>query len=80
VRLREGQTTSTPTVETFHYARQDEDFDIADSVLADNVVRQNVGVLTLRGRERIVRLLRRGQGRAGVPVVEADALDAVLSR
>ncbi len=32
------------TVETFLYALQDEDFDTADSVLADNIVWQNVGV------------------------------------
>ncbi|MDT5187139.1 MAG: limonene,2-epoxide hydrolase [Mycobacterium sp.] len=56
------------TVETFLYALQDEDFDTADSVLADNIVWQNVGVLTLRGRERIVKLFRRGQGRAGFEV------------
>lgn len=51
------------TVETFLYALQDEDFDTLDNLLSDHVVWQNVGVLTLRGRERIIRLLRRGQGR-----------------
>jgi limonene-1,2-epoxide hydrolase len=56
------------TVETFLYALQDEDFDTADSVLADNIVWQNVGVLTLRGRERIMKIFRRGQGRAGFEV------------
>jgi limonene-1,2-epoxide hydrolase len=56
------------TVEPFLYALQDEDFDTADSVLADNIVWQNVGVLTLRGRERIMKIFRRGQGRAGFEV------------
>jgi limonene-1,2-epoxide hydrolase len=56
------------TVETFLYALQDEDFDTADSVLADNIVWQNVGWLTMRGRERLMKLFRRGQGRAGFEV------------
>jgi limonene-1,2-epoxide hydrolase len=56
------------TVETFLYALQDEDFDKADSALADDIVWQNVGVLTLRGRERIMKIFRRGQGRAGFEV------------
>jgi limonene-1,2-epoxide hydrolase len=56
------------TVETFLYALQDEDFDTADAQLADNIVWQNVGWLTMRGRERIMKLFRRGQGRAGFEV------------
>jgi limonene-1,2-epoxide hydrolase len=56
------------TVETFLYAVQDEDFDTADAQLADNIVWQNVGLPTLRGRERIVKLLRSGQGRVGFEV------------
>jgi limonene-1,2-epoxide hydrolase len=50
------------TVETFLYALADEDFATADSVLADHIVWQNVGWPTLRGRERIMKLFRRGQG------------------
>jgi limonene-1,2-epoxide hydrolase len=56
------------TVETFLYALQDEDFDKADSALADDIVWQNVGWPTLRGRERIMKIFRRGQGRAGFEV------------
>jgi limonene-1,2-epoxide hydrolase len=56
------------TVETFFYALQDEDFDKADSTLADDIVWQNVGWPTLRGRERIMKIFRRGQGRAGFEV------------
>jgi limonene-1,2-epoxide hydrolase len=68
----------------FFSALQDEDFDTADSVLADNVVWQNVGVLTLRGRERIVKLFRRGQGRAGFDVkihrIAADSAAVLTQR
>jgi limonene-1,2-epoxide hydrolase len=70
------------TVETFLYALQDEDFHTADSALADNIVWQNVGWPTLRGRERIVKLFRRGQGRVGFEVkihrIAADG-NAVLT-
>ncbi len=51
------------TVETFLYALQDEDFETADSTLADNILYQNVGYTTMRGRKRVVNLFRRGQGR-----------------
>jgi limonene-1,2-epoxide hydrolase len=70
------------TVETFLYALQDEDFDTADSVLADNIAWQNVGFPTIRGRERIMTIWRRGQGRAGFEVkihrIAAEA-NAVLT-
>jgi limonene-1,2-epoxide hydrolase len=56
------------TVETFLYAVQDEDFDTADSLMADTIVWQNVGLPTLQGRKRIVKILRSGQGRVGFEV------------
>jgi limonene-1,2-epoxide hydrolase len=56
------------TVETFLYAVQDEDFDTAESLVSDDFVWQNVGWLTLRGRRRIMNILRRGEGRAGFEV------------
>jgi limonene-1,2-epoxide hydrolase len=56
------------TVETFLYALQDEDFDTADAQLADNIVWQNVGWPTMRGRERIMKLFRRGPGLVGFEV------------
>ena len=63
-----GQSTNDTaanarTVETFLYALQDEDFDTANSVLADNFAWQNVGFPTVRGRARVIGLFRRGQGR-----------------
>jgi limonene-1,2-epoxide hydrolase len=56
------------TVETFLYALQDEDFDTADSLLADAIVWQNVGWPTVQGRQRIMKLFRRGPGRVGFEV------------
>ena len=55
-------------VETFLYAMQDEDFDTVDRLMADNIEWQNVGFPTIRGRERIVGLFRRGEGRMGFEV------------
>ena len=55
-------------VETFLYAMQDEDFDTVDRLMADNIEWQNVGFPTIRGRERIVGLMRRGEGRLGFEV------------
>jgi limonene-1,2-epoxide hydrolase len=75
-------TANARTVETFLYALQDEDFDTAESVLADNIVWQNVGFPTIRGRDRIVKLFRRGEGRGGFEVkihrIAADG-NAVLT-
>jgi limonene-1,2-epoxide hydrolase len=61
-------TANARTVETFLYALQDEDFDTADSALADNIAWQNVGFPTIRGRDRIMKLFRRGEGRFGFEV------------
>lgn len=55
-------------VENFLYALQDEDFDTAESLLSEHIVWQNVGWPTMRGRDRIIKLFRRGQGRAGFEV------------
>jgi limonene-1,2-epoxide hydrolase len=56
------------TVENFLYALQDEDFDTAESLLSEHLVWQNVGWPTMRGRDRIIKLFRRGEGRAGFEV------------
>jgi limonene-1,2-epoxide hydrolase len=56
------------TVEIALYALQDQDFETVDSAFADEIVWQNVGFPTMRGRQRIVNLLRRGQGRVGFEV------------
>jgi limonene-1,2-epoxide hydrolase len=59
---------SARVVETFLYALQDKDFDTVDAAFADTIVWQNVGYATLRGRQRIVKILRSGQGRVGFEV------------
>ncbi len=56
-------TANARTVETFLYGLQDENFDAADATLADNILYQNVGYTTMRGRQRIIKLFRMGQGR-----------------
>jgi limonene-1,2-epoxide hydrolase len=55
-------------VETFLYALQDEDFDTAESVLADDLVYENVGLPTIRGRRRTIQLFRSMQGRVAFEV------------
>jgi limonene-1,2-epoxide hydrolase len=59
---------SARIVETFLYALQDEDYDTVEAAFADTIVWQNVGFPTLRGRQRIVKILRSGQGRVGFEV------------
>lgn len=61
-------TANARIVETFLYALQDEDFDTVDSSMADDIVWQNVGYSTIRGRRRIMSILRRGKGRIGFEV------------
>ena len=61
-------TANARTVESFLYALQDEDFDTAESLMADNFEWQNVGYPTLRGRRRIMNIFRRGEGRVGFEV------------
>ncbi len=61
-------TANARTVETFLYALQDQDFDAAEAVMADNILWQNVGYPTIRGRRRIMSIFRRGEGRGGFEV------------
>lgn len=56
------------TVETFLYALADEDFDTVESLMSDDIVWQNVGWPTLRGRSRIMNIFRRSQGNYGFEV------------
>jgi limonene-1,2-epoxide hydrolase len=68
------QTSAVPTVgnkaivERFLVAVQNEDFDSAEALLADDVRWQNVGYPTISGRRRIVKLMKGGQGRVGFEV------------
>ncbi|GAY16022.1 limonene-1,2-epoxide hydrolase family protein [Mycobacterium sp. shizuoka-1] len=56
------------TVEVFLGALQDEDLATADAQLDDNLVYQNVGFPTIRGRARTMKLFRRMQGKGGFEV------------
>jgi len=55
-------------VEVFLAALQDQDIDAAGAVLDDNLVYQNVGFPTIRGRARTMKLLRGMEGRIGFEV------------
>lgn len=61
-------TANAREVETFLYALQDEDFDAADALMADNIEWQNVGFPTIRGRRRITKIFKSGRGRVGFEV------------
>jgi limonene-1,2-epoxide hydrolase len=50
------QTANIATVEKFLTALRDQDLDTADSLLADDLVYQNVGFPTIRGRRRTIKL------------------------
>lgn len=56
------------TVEVLLGALQDQDIDTAGAVLDDNLVYQNVGFPTIRGRARALRLFRAMEGRAAFEV------------
>lgn len=67
-------TSTVPAVDTkaiverFLFAIQNEDFATVDALLADDVKWQNVGLPTISGRQRIVKLMRSGEGRFGFEV------------
>jgi limonene-1,2-epoxide hydrolase len=63
-----ANATNAHTVETFLNALQTQDFDTIDALLADNVAYQNVGLPTIHGRTRVVKLLRGMEGRMGFEV------------
>lgn len=58
--LPEPTVTTDPArvVETFLYALRDKDFDAADTVLDDDLVYENVGYTTVRGRHRTMKIMR----------------------
>jgi limonene-1,2-epoxide hydrolase len=55
-------------VETFLNALQDLDLTTADALLDDNLVYQNVGFPTIRGRARVMKMMRGMEGRMGFEV------------
>jgi len=56
-------TDSAVVVENFLTALQAQDFDTIDTLLADDLVYQNVGLPTIRGGARVKKMLRGIEGR-----------------
>ena len=61
--LTETAGANTRTVEGFLNALQDSDFEAAEAALDDNLVYENVGLPTIRGRARAMKLFRQMEGR-----------------
>jgi limonene-1,2-epoxide hydrolase len=61
-------TDSAVVVENFLNALAAEDFDTVDTLLADDLVWQNVGLPTIRGGARVRKMLRGAEGRMGFEV------------
>lgn len=55
-------------VQSFLFALADSDLDTFESLAAPDLLWQNVGLPSLRGRGRIMKLLRRSEGRMGFAV------------
>ncbi|MFV8052632.1 limonene-1,2-epoxide hydrolase family protein [Mycobacterium sp. 48b] len=76
--------TQTSTVETFLNALQDQDLETAENLLAQNLVYQNVGMPTIYGRARTMKLFRSMQGKAGFEVkihrIAADGAAVLTER
>jgi limonene-1,2-epoxide hydrolase len=76
--------TNIRIVEGFLNALQDADYDTADAALDDNLVYENVGLPTIHGRARAMKLFRRMDGRAAFEVkfhrVAADGVAVLTER
>ncbi|MDR3664335.1 MAG: limonene-1,2-epoxide hydrolase family protein [Mycobacterium sp.] len=60
--------TNAQIVESFLYALQAVDLETADSLLDDDLVYENVGLPTIHGRARAIKLFRAMEGRGGFEV------------
>lgn len=74
----------TGTVESFFDALQDQDFELAENLLAQNLVFQNVGMPTIYGRNRAMKMLRSAPGRMSLEVkihrIAADGAAVLTER
>jgi limonene-1,2-epoxide hydrolase len=65
-------------------ALQDADYETADAALDDNLVYENVGLPTIRGRARAIKLFRQMDGRAAFEVkihrIAADGAAVLTER
>ncbi|OBA60283.1 limonene-1,2-epoxide hydrolase [Mycobacterium sp. 1100029.7] len=72
------------TVESFLNALQDVDYETAEAALDDNLVYENVGLPTIHGRHRAMKLFRQLDGRAGFEVkihrIAADGAAVLTER
>jgi limonene-1,2-epoxide hydrolase len=77
-------TANTRTVETFLHALQDEDFEAAEAALDGDLVYENVGLPTIHGRHRAIKLFRKMEGRASFEVkvhrIAADGAAVLTER
>jgi limonene-1,2-epoxide hydrolase len=77
-------SSNARTVENFLNALQDEDFDTAESLAAEDLVWENVGWPTVRGRARVMKLMRKMKGRIGFEVkfhrIAADGAAVLTER
>ena len=75
---------NTRTIEGFLNALQDDDFEAAEAALDDNLVYENVGLPTIRGRARAIKLFRQMEGRAAFEVkihrIAADGAAVLTER
>ncbi len=82
--MTELTAQNSNTVETFLQALQNEDFDTAGTMLADDLVYQNVGLPTIRGRNRAMKLFRQMEGRGRFEVkihrIAADGAAVLTER
>ncbi len=63
-----ASTDNALVVETFLNALQDFDWDTFENLLADDVAYQNVGTPVVRGRARVMKMMRGMDGRMGFEV------------
>ena len=75
---------NTGTVEGFLNALQDADYEAADAALDDNLVYENVGLPSIHGRARTMKLFRQMDGRAALEVkihrIAADGAAVLTER
>jgi limonene-1,2-epoxide hydrolase len=79
-----NDTANAHTVETFLHALQDSDYETAEAVLDENLVYENVGLPTIHGRHRAIKLFRQMEGRASFEVkihrIAADGAAVLTER
>jgi limonene-1,2-epoxide hydrolase len=75
---------NTRTVESFLNALQDADYETAEAALDENLVYENVGLPTIHGRARTLKLFRQMEGRVAFEVkihrIAADGAAVLTER